>query len=667
MIEYVKRLAGPFTSEGQSRLPFGFLIFEKTDVYVATADDPEAQAKMLVYGQDYSVEMNADQTATPGGTVVLTTPIVKGNIFVVGSAVAYTQNMQLTNYSRFPPEIINEAMDRVVVQIQQLVERLDRALFVPPTSDSTPEQLIEKLMAAQNDARQFADQAKTSAEEAKKIAQQAVTDTDGIRDEINQSMVLITQKVNEATTQAQNSASSAAQSQANSDLSKRWATWTTGVETEDGTDYTVADDGYSSKWNAQLAQAWAVKTDGKVTENNLADGTEIDYSSKYYAQQAKASADTADASEASALSSKNAAATSASAAKTSETNAKKSENNAKASETAAASSKSDAAGSATAAAASADAAKVSQNAAAGSASSASTSEENAANSATSANASKTAAASSAEAAKASQTAAANSATAANASKTAAASSATTASTKATEASASAQKAKDWASKEDGPVEGEGTAAEYSAKYYANQANQANQSNNVKYVAQTLTEAQQTQARANISAGSAADVTSQGTRLTAVEKKATDNETAIANLTKTIPTKTSQLTNDSGFVTNDVTNGLIPKSGERGTLAGHETAATLTGSPTININSASTNVMNTSGAVTLTFTAAAATASDVKVIALTAIAATTLTIVGAVWANGGSAPTWGTAGKHLVLVANFLGGRVVLNVFDNDEG
>lgn len=168
MIEYVKRLAGPFTSEGQSRLPFGFLIFEKTDVYVATADDPEAQARILVYGQDYSVEMNADQTATPGGTVVLTTPIVKGNIFVVGSAVAYTQNMQLTNYSRFPPEIINEAMDRVVVQIQQLVERLGRTLSVPPTSDSTPEQLIEKLLSAQNDARQFADAAQKSAEEAKK-------------------------------------------------------------------------------------------------------------------------------------------------------------------------------------------------------------------------------------------------------------------------------------------------------------------------------------------------------------------------------------------------------------------------------------------------------------------------------------------------------------------
>lgn len=169
MIEYVKRLAGPFTSEGQTQLPFGFYIFEKTDVYVATADDPDAQSTMLVYGQDYSVEMNSDQDATPGGTVTLTTPIVKGQIFVVGSAVAYTQNMQLTNYSRFPPEIINKAMDRVVVQIQQIVERLGRTLSVPPTSSSTPEQLIEKLLAAQKEAAKYASQAGESLKKAQEI------------------------------------------------------------------------------------------------------------------------------------------------------------------------------------------------------------------------------------------------------------------------------------------------------------------------------------------------------------------------------------------------------------------------------------------------------------------------------------------------------------------
>lgn len=171
MIEYVKRLAGPFTSEGQSRLPFGFLIFEKTDVYVATADDPEAQSKMLVYGQDYSVEMNADQTATPGGTVVLTTPIVKGNIFVVGSAVAYTQNTQLTNFSRFPPEIINESLDRIVVQIQQLVELTGRTISLPPTSSLTVSEFLDNLLNAAKDAANSADEAAQYARICEEIKQ----------------------------------------------------------------------------------------------------------------------------------------------------------------------------------------------------------------------------------------------------------------------------------------------------------------------------------------------------------------------------------------------------------------------------------------------------------------------------------------------------------------
>lgn len=138
-----------------------------------------------------------------------------------------------------------------------------------------------------------ANAANATAGEAKRIALQAVTDTDAIREEINQNMAVMTEKVTEATTQAQNSAGSAGESKASSELSKKWATWTTGVQTEAGTVYTVDSDGYSSKWNAQLAQAWAVKTDGKVTENNLPDGAEIDYSAKYYAQQSKASADAA--------------------------------------------------------------------------------------------------------------------------------------------------------------------------------------------------------------------------------------------------------------------------------------------------------------------------------------------------------------------------------------
>lgn len=146
MIEYVKRLAGPFTAEGQTDLPFGFKIFEPTDVFVATSTDPNTSYSMLVYGKDYSVNMNPDQEAVPGGKVVLSDPVAKGQVVVVGSAVAYTQNMQLTNFSRFPPEIINESLDRIVVQIQQIVEKLGRTVSLPPTSSMSSQELIAKVL-----------------------------------------------------------------------------------------------------------------------------------------------------------------------------------------------------------------------------------------------------------------------------------------------------------------------------------------------------------------------------------------------------------------------------------------------------------------------------------------------------------------------------------------
>ncbi len=114
------------------------------------------------------------------------------------------------------------------------------------------------------------------------------------------------------------------------------------------------------------------------------------------------------------------------------------------------------------------------------------------------------------------------------------------------------------------------------------------------------------------------------------------------------------------------NAAVPKSGARGTLAGNETASAVSGNQTINASSADCINIGTSGAVTLTFQAAAATVRAVKALSLTAPAATTLTISGAVWANKGTAPTWGNAGAILVLLAHFVGGRVVLSVADNTQ-
>lgn len=148
----VKRLAGPFAGAGTKILPFGFKIFEPTDVFVALAEKENDPPKNLEYNADYSVEMNQDQEATPGGTVTLTNALNETQIVSVGTDIPYTQTTQLTNYIRFPPETINTALDRTVVQIQQLVEQVSRALITDTTDTITPRQLRDKLLAAVDDA-----------------------------------------------------------------------------------------------------------------------------------------------------------------------------------------------------------------------------------------------------------------------------------------------------------------------------------------------------------------------------------------------------------------------------------------------------------------------------------------------------------------------------------
>ena len=131
--------------------------------------------------------------------------------------------------------------------------------------------------------------------------------------------------------------------------------------------------------------------------------------------------------------------------------------------------------------------------------------------------------------------------------------------------------------------------------------------------------------------------------------AAGNATTTANAAKSTA-DTAKSTADSAKSTasaaQTMANAAVPKSGARGTLAGNETASAVSGNQTINASSADCINIGTSGAVTLTFQAAAATVRAVKALSLTAPAATTLTISGAVWANKGTAPTWGNAGAIL---------------------
>ena len=132
------RKAGPSLGNGiNTSFPFTFKVFTATDVLVTYLNSVSAQSS-LVLGSDYSITLNADQNAAPGGVVTLSWPPGAATYITLTSQVANTQNLALTNSGGFYPQSINEALDRIVIQVQQVAEELSRTFKISVSSTGSP-------------------------------------------------------------------------------------------------------------------------------------------------------------------------------------------------------------------------------------------------------------------------------------------------------------------------------------------------------------------------------------------------------------------------------------------------------------------------------------------------------------------------------------------------
>lgn len=164
------RKAGPFTGNDViTDFPFSFKVFSTTDVLVVRADSNGAEYT-LELGTDYTVSLNANQNTSPGGTVVKTSPLATGEKVVVSSKVANVQPVDLTNSGGFYPDVINAGLDRATIQIQQLSEKVDRAIKVTLTSDLTPDEFVAELQQGASAASASAADAAASALQAEAFA-----------------------------------------------------------------------------------------------------------------------------------------------------------------------------------------------------------------------------------------------------------------------------------------------------------------------------------------------------------------------------------------------------------------------------------------------------------------------------------------------------------------
>lgn len=128
------RSAGPYVGNGvTTSFSFSFKVFEKADL-VVTKTSAAGVDSVLTLDVDYSVSLNADQDASPGGSItypISGSALSASELLTIDSDVARTQGVDLVTGGPFLPNVIENALDRNAILSQQLKRDLDRSIKQP--------------------------------------------------------------------------------------------------------------------------------------------------------------------------------------------------------------------------------------------------------------------------------------------------------------------------------------------------------------------------------------------------------------------------------------------------------------------------------------------------------------------------------------------------------
>lgn len=122
------RRAGPFLGNGVTTVfPFEMRVMQASDVVVTHTDVTGVD---VVLGGGFTVTVNPDQGENPGGFVTLSVAPETGEKITLTTDAPSTQEKTFSNNGFFPAEL-NEVHDRLTVLVQQVEEKVDRAIKLP--------------------------------------------------------------------------------------------------------------------------------------------------------------------------------------------------------------------------------------------------------------------------------------------------------------------------------------------------------------------------------------------------------------------------------------------------------------------------------------------------------------------------------------------------------
>ena len=147
-VQATPRKAGPFVGNGVSTVfAFSFKTRSADHLKVIRADLDGVETTLLLNSQ-YTVALNADQEAMPGGSVTLSAPLALNYKLTILSLVPYAQTTDVPGSGVIPPAVLEDTLDLLVMQTQQLAEESTRTVKVSPTSGANPDTLLPDAVAA---------------------------------------------------------------------------------------------------------------------------------------------------------------------------------------------------------------------------------------------------------------------------------------------------------------------------------------------------------------------------------------------------------------------------------------------------------------------------------------------------------------------------------------
>ena len=194
--------------------PFAFKVWS-ADQLTVTVTMPGATEQTE---EDVTAQCSISLTESGGSVVYLRegSPLPAGAVLSITRDMPFVQEVDLVSASRFDPQVIEDALDQAAAERQQLREGLSRAVKLSATSATTPEDMVEDIFDARDQAEQSATGAAASATAAADSATAAAS-----------SATTASQKAIAAADSATAAADSA-------DLSRRWASEDADVPVQSG-------------------------------------------------------------------------------------------------------------------------------------------------------------------------------------------------------------------------------------------------------------------------------------------------------------------------------------------------------------------------------------------------------------------------------------------------